>query len=234
PLVHGELGAILNKAGSGWVMSGVAIGALGIATCGLAGRSKEKDLEKNRNSPSSFSFPKGLPLCLLAGILSAMYGFALDQGQPIADVAEKYGAGHFQGNAIYIFANTGAFFSTAIFCLYLHFKQQTFPEYQRLAGKGKPSSLSLNYMMAFATGLLWYSQFFFYGLGHTRMGEYKFSSWAIHMIMLVLFSGIVGLVLKEWTDVKRGTKWTLALALTALIFAVLSLTYGNYTGMEAG
>lgn len=84
--------------------------------------------------------------------------------------------------------------------------------------------------MAFITGVLWYSQFFFYGLGHTRLGEYKFSSWAIHMIMLVLFSNIVGLVLKEWKEVKGRTKWTLAVAVIVLVFAVLVLTYGNYLG----
>ena len=233
PLVHGELAMILNKTGSGWVMSGVAIGALGITICGLAGRSKEKELGRNKNLSSSFSFAKGLPLCLLAGVLSAVYGFALDQGQPIADVAIKYGAGHFQGNVIYIFANSGAFFSTAIYCVYLHIKQKTFGEYRKLPGNEKPSSLSLNYILAFITGLLWYSQFFFYGLGHTRMGAYKFSSWAIHMIMLVLFSSIVGLVLKEWMGVKVRTKWTLALAVAILIMAVLILTYGNYLGTEA-
>ena len=233
PLVHGQLGDVLSKAGSGWVMSGVAMGALGIAICGLAGRLKEKDLQRNKDLSSSFSLAKGLPLCLLAGVFSAVYGFALDQGQPIADVAVKYGAGHFQGNVIYIFTNTGAFFSTAIYCMYLHIKQKTFGEYQKLLGNEKPSALSLNYILAFITGLLWYSQFFFYGLGHTRMGEYKFSSWAIHMIMLVLFSSIVGLVLKEWMGVKGRTKWTLALAATILILAVLILTYGNYLGTEA-
>lgn len=233
PLVHGELAAILNKTGSGWVMSGVAMGALGIAVCGLAGRFKEKDLERNKNSSFSFSLAKGLPLCLLAGVLSAVYGFALDQGQPIADVAEKYGAGHFQGNVIYIFSNTGAFLSTAIYCLYLHLKQKTFGEYKKLVNHERYSALSVNYIMAFITGLLWYSQFFFYGLGHTRMGEYKFSSWAIHMIMLVLFSSIVGLVLKEWMGIKGRTKWALALALTILILAVLILTYGNYLGTQA-
>jgi L-rhamnose-H+ transport protein len=167
-------------------------------------------------------------------VLSAVYGFALDQGQPIADVALKYGAGHFQGNVIYVFSNTGAFFSTAIYCLYLHVKQKTFGEYKKRVGNIKPAALSLNYVLASITGLLWYSQFFFYGLGHTRMGAYKFSSWAIHMIMLVLFSSIVGLVLKEWMGVKERTKWTLALAVTILILAVLTLTYGNYLGTEAG
>ena len=39
------------------------------------------------------------------------------------------------------------------------------------------------------TGTLWYGQFFFYNLGHVRLGaRYAFSSWAIHMILLVLLS----------------------------------------------
>jgi L-rhamnose-H+ transport protein len=225
---------ILNKAGSAWVMSGVAIGALGIAICGLAGRSKEKDLERNMQVLSSFSFSKGLPLCLLAGVLSAVYGFALDQGQPIAEVAAKLGAGHFQGNVIYIFANAGAFFSTAIYCVYLHIKQNTFKEYMTLLEKGTGFGLTLNYILAFMTGLLWYSQFFFYGIGHTRMGAYKFSSWAVHMIMLVLFSSLVGLLFKEWKYVKRQTKWVLVMALMILVSAVLMLTYGNQVGALTG
>jgi len=230
PIVHGELRAILNNTGSGWIISGVAIGAFGIAICGFAGRFKEKDLENNKNYNSSFSFTKGLPLCLLAGVLSAVYGFALDQGQPIADVAVKYGSGQFQDNVIYIFANAGAFLSTLIYCIYLHIKQKTFTEFIRSGNKEGSSWLTLNYVMASITGLLWYGQFFFYGLGHNRMGTYKFSSWAIHMIMLVLFSSVIGLVFREWIGVKSKTKWMLAFAITLLIVAVSVLTYGNYLG----
>ncbi len=36
---------------------------------------------------------KGLLRSLLAGVLSAVYGFALEAGEPIADVASAYGAG---------------------------------------------------------------------------------------------------------------------------------------------
>ena len=228
PLVHGELETILNNTGSGWIIFGVAIGALGISICGFAGRFKERDLENNKNY--TFSFTKGLPLCLLAGVLSAVYGFALDQGQPIADVAVKYGSGQFQDNVIYVFANAGAFLSTFIYCVYLHLKQKTFTEYVKTEKHESSSGLSLNYIMASITGLLWYGQFFFYGLGHNRMGTYKFSSWAIHMIMLVLFSSVVGLVFREWIGVKSKTKWMLAIAITVLILAVLVLTYGNYLG----
>lgn len=228
PLVHGELASAFGRVGAGWLISGISLGAAGIAVCGWAGRLKEKDMAGNNDGETGFSLAKGLPLCVLAGLLSAVYGFALDQGQPIADIAAKYGGGHFQGNVIYIFTNAGAFLSAAIYCIYLHAKQRTFGEYIRFKGAGKP--LHLNYLLASITGLLWYAQFFFYGLGHTRMGLYKFSSWAIHMILLVLFSALVGLVLKEWFSVRKKTKWVLTLALIILILAVVIITYGNYIG----
>jgi hypothetical protein len=67
-------------------------------------------------------------------------------------------------------------------------------------------------------------------LGVAMMGHYKFTSWAIHMIMLVLISNAVGIVLREWFLCRRLTQRTLAVALTVLIAAVLLLTYGNYAG----
>ena len=173
---------------------------------------------------------KGLLLSLLAGVLSAVYGFALEAGQPIADTAVKYGAGIWQGNVIYIFSNTGAFLTTAIYCLYLHFKHKTLGELVELPAGPEEAKLPVNFVMAFLTGLFWYSQFFFYNLGHVRMGEYRFTSWAIHMIMLVLFSNVVGIALREWKACRQGTRWTLRFAMTVLVGAVLLLTYGNYIG----
>ncbi len=226
PLVHGTLGEVLQGNGASFLVSGIVLGATGIALCGLAGRQKERDIEKKQDNRSTFSLAKGLPLCLLAGILSALYGFSLDQGQPIADVAAKYGAANFQGNVIYIFSNSGAFVTTLCYCLYLHKKEGTLKQYAE-AGSG---SLTKNYLMSMLTGILWYGQFFFYGLGHVRMGNYKFTSWAIHMIMLVLFSSFAGLVMKEWKNCSAVTRRLLILALMVLIAAVLLLTYGNYLG----
>jgi L-rhamnose-H+ transport protein len=226
PLVHGTLGEILNSTGASFLKSGVLLGAIGIALCGLAGRNKEKDIEKVAENKTAFSLAKGLPLCLLAGVLSALYGFSLDQGQPIADVAAKYGAGNFQGNVIYIFSNSGAFVATLIYCLYLHKKENTFGQY----ATSVTGSLTKNYVLSALTGILWYGQFFFYGLGHVRMGNYKFTSWAIHMIMLVLFSSVVGLLMKEWRKSSLLTMRLLLTALCVLIIAVLLLTYGNYLG----
>jgi len=229
PLIKGTLGANLSKPGGSWVLTGLIIGIVGIALCGSAGRFKEVDLQK-KSKTNNFCLAKGLLLSLLAGVFSAVYGFALDAGQPIADTAVKYGAGIWQGNVIYIFSNSGAFLTTSIYCLYLHVKHRTIVELVELPAGEEKSSLPINFAMAVLTGLFWYGQFFFYNLGHVRMGEYKFSSWAIHMIILVLISNLVGLALKEWVACRPRTYWILRSAIIVLVAAVLLLTYGNYIG----
>jgi L-rhamnose-H+ transport protein len=233
PLIKGTLGATLRQPGSAWIITGISVGALGIFLTGLAGRLKETDLAAQHRS-GEFSLAKGLLLSLLAGVLSAVYGFALEAGEPIADVATRFGAGVFRGNVVYIFANTGAFLTTAIYCLWLHARNRTWGEFRRPAQVASPESgrprLSTNYLLAAITGLFWYGQFFFYNLGHVRMGTYKFTSWAIHMIMLVLFSNLVGVVFREWKRCRRLTLVALRAALVILVAGVLLLTYGNYLG----
>jgi L-rhamnose-H+ transport protein len=227
PLVKGTLLSTLAKPGAVWVVAGILIGMAGIALTGAAGRMKEHDLSAS-NGLGGFSLVKGLLLSLLAGVLSAVYGFALEAGEPIADVATAHGAGVFRGNVVYIFSNTGAFLSTALYCLWLHRKHQTLGEIVQLPAGTERSSLPLNWAMAVLTGCLWYGQFFFYNLGHVRMGDYKFTSWAIHMIMLILFSIVVGVVLHEWRGSRNRTKIAVGCAFMVLVAAVWALTYGNH------
>ena len=231
PLVRGQYGDILAKAGSPWVFSGVAAGAIGIALCGVAGRFKEGDLRAQAGTAGDFRLFKGLMLSLLAGVLSAVYGFALEVAAPIADIAERHGAGYWKGNVVYLFANTGAFVTALLYSLYLARRNRTLGDLVRLGPGGERASLTLNYLLAFCVGSLWYGQFFFYNLGHVHLGkQFAFSSWAIHMILLVLFSNLVALVFREWKGC-RGRTWTaISLAVGVLCAAVLLLTYGNYLG----
>ncbi len=229
PIVKGTLGATLDKPGAGWIVAGIVVGIVGISGAGWAGRLKELDLTA-QDTKGGFSLSKGLALSLLAGVLSAVYGFALEAGEPIADVASAHGAGVWRGNVVYIFANTGAFLTTALYCLYLHRKHRTLGELVSLPAGPEEARLPINWAMAVVTGLFWYGQFFFYNLGHVRMGTYKFTSWAIHMIMLVLISNVVGIALREWRTCRRLTHTTIGAALSVLVAAVLLLTYGNYLG----
>ncbi|MCC6125139.1 MAG: rhamnose:proton symporter [Pirellulales bacterium] len=228
-----ELAKLFHRTGSDWVLLGVLVSTAGIGICGLAGRLKEKQLQ-GAGAPTDFRLGKGLALAILAGFLSAVYGFSLNKGKPIADLAELYGAGIWKGNVVYIFSNTGAFVTTAIYCMYLHFKHRTLGELVELPAGEERSRLPMNFGMAVLTGVLWYGQFFFYNLGHVRMGSFEYTSWAIHMTMLVLFSNAIALAFGEWKGCRRITHATILLALTVLVSAVMLLTYGNYLGDKSG
>jgi L-rhamnose-H+ transport protein len=50
------------------------------------------------------------------------------------------------------------------------------------------------------------------------------------MIMIVMFSTILGLVFREWKGCRTRTLAAISVALLVLIASVVMLTYGNYLG----
>ncbi len=90
------------------------------------------------------------------------------------------------------------------------------------------TGLARNYLLSFLTGLLWYLQFFFYGLGHVRMGRFEFSSWAIHMIILILLSCGFGVAIGEWKSARKATRLLVTASIGLLLGAVGLISYGNY------
>ncbi|SPE39529.1 RhaT l-rhamnose-proton symport 2 [Candidatus Sulfopaludibacter sp. SbA3] len=234
PLVRGEVAAILRRPGAAYVLLGVAAGAAGIAICGMAGRLKERSLRASEGKRGEFSLSRGLTLSLIAGVLSAVYGMALEVAAPVANLAEQYGAGIWKGNVSYMFVNTGAFVTSLLYSLYLARRHGTLPELVRLPAAAPASRIASNHLFALLTGTLWYGQFFFYNLGHVRLGaHYAFSSWAIHMILLVLLSNLLALVFREWGGCSGRTFLIMGMGIAVLCAAVVMLTYGNRLG-EAG
>ena len=230
PVVSGQLVVLLARRGTAWVLAGVGVAAIGILVSGLAGWLKDGDLRQSNALQEGFQLGKGLVFCVLAGLFSAVFGISLDVGRPIAAIAADHGAGQFEGNVIYIFSCGGAFLTTMAYCVYLHLRQQTLGEYVKLESGRTSEILLINYFMALLTGVLWYGQFFLYGAGQVGMGEYKFSSWAIINAMVVFFSAMVGLVMREWRGCRPRTWAALAAAFLLLLGAVGLMTYGNYLG----
>ncbi len=233
--------AFLAKTGSGWVLGGI-----GIVFCGIAGHGKERDLARPGSQASdNRKMIIGLILCVVAGMLSAVYGIALAEGEPIAKVAEAQATGHtilgidgptFRSNAIYPFCNAGAFLTTALYCLFLHWCHKSLGEVVCLPEGTEKPNLRLNWSMAILTGCLWYGQFFFYGFGHyfiMKVKGFEQVCWAIHMILLILLGTLAGVLFKEWKACSRRTRSMLAVAFALLSAAMILLSYGNYTGQQA-
>ena len=87
-----------------------------------------------------------------------------------------------------------------------------------------------NYIFSAMAGVTWYLQFFFYTMGETQMGSYKFSSWTLHMASIIIFSSLWGIALREWKGSSGFTKTLLGLGLFMLVLSTVVVGYGNYIG----
>jgi L-rhamnose-H+ transport protein len=87
-----------------------------------------------------------------------------------------------------------------------------------------------NYLLSGLAGTTWYMQFFFYTMGETQMGRYKFSSWTLHMASIIIFSTLWGIALKEWRGAGVRTKLLVAFSLLVLVSSTVIVGYGNYVG----
>jgi len=226
-IINGSLIEHFQKPGGFIVLGGMLLSMVGVALCGSAGYKKEKDLKLREGTGAvRFNMKKGLTLTIVAGVLSAVFGISLEYGQPVSDLAAQYGAGHFEGNAKIIVSTAGCFVTNFIWFLIVGIRRGSIKEIIKPQSIHKKSFVR-NYALSALGGSLWYLQFFFYGLGHVRMGNYMFASWVIHMSMLIFFSYIIGVIMKEWKNVRRATYIRLLVALFVLIISFVVMTYGS-------
>ena len=223
PIVEGGMPGLLGTASGLTILGGVAVAIAGVAVCCYAGSLKEKELSAQDKAAAirEFVFTKGVAVAIFAGIMSACMAFALTAGQPIGDEAVKAGANTlFQTNAILVVVLLGGFTTNFIWCAYLNISNKTGKDY---------ASGGLNYALAALGGLLWYLQFFFYGMGTTRLGQYNFASWTIHMSFIIVFSTLWGLSLGEWAKCSRKTVSAVTAGIVVLVLSTVVIGYGNYT-----
>ncbi len=94
--------------------------------------------------------------------------------------------------------------------------------------------LGWNYLFCALAGVTWYFQFFFYTMGESQMGAYKFSSWTLHMASIIIFSTLWGIALKEWRGASRRAMSFLVLSLAVLVASTVIIGFGNYLGTAVG
>jgi len=225
-LIFGGLGNFFSKPGGGIVLQGMILSLLGVIICGWAGFKKEKDLSAGK---AEFNMTIGLLLTIVAGVLSGVFNLSLEYGQPIADMAAQNGAGNFEGNAKMVISTSGCFVVNFIWFVVDGARKGTLKEF--LPQNGLSGIMILrNWLWSALAGTLWTMQFFFYGLGHVKMGHFQFASWVLHMSMLIFFSYIVGALMKEWKSVKTKTNIVLIIGLLILIASFCITGYGSYFG----
>jgi L-rhamnose-H+ transport protein len=212
---------------TGWgriVLAGVVICLLGIYICGKAGMMKEKEMpeEEKKKSVAEFSLVKGLIVAIFSGIMSACFNFGIEAGKPMAAAAVAEGMNPlFQNNVTYVILLWGGLATNFIWCMILNTRNKSFGDYIN-----KNTPLAKNYILSALAGTTWFLQFFFYGMGESKLGNGA-SSWILHMAFIILVANMWGIILKEWSGVSKKTKTTITIGIVTIILSVILVGYGN-------
>ena len=243
PIFKGEFVQEVLGTHSGLViLAGVGICMLGIVFAGAAGMSKERELseEQKKEAIKEFDLKRGLLVATFSGVMSACFAYGLAAGDPIKQLTIKHGTGPlWQGLPVLVVLLLGGFTTNFIWCVILNFRNRTAYQYFRAESRDSQANsinssrapMLANYLFSALAGTTWYMQFFFYTMGETQMGRYKFSSWTLHMASIMIFSTLWGIALKEWKGSGTRTKWLVALSLAVLVASTIVVGYGNYLGV---
>jgi L-rhamnose-H+ transport protein len=227
PIYAGDIETLFLTAHGLVMLIGVAVCVAGIATCGYAGMLKEKEMTEaeKRAAVKEFALTKGLLIAVFSGIMSAGFAFGISAGKPVAETALGLGAAAiFKNSPVFILVMGGGFTINLIWCSILTVKNKSFTDFYR----GDISLLFGNYSFAIIAGVMWYTGFFFYGMGTTKMGDYDFVSWSIHMASVIFFSNLCGLLAKEWKGARRKVFVVLTVGLVILVLSTAVIGMGNY------
>jgi L-rhamnose-H+ transport protein len=222
---------LFSSTGGRIVILGIVILLAGIILSGRAGIKKDDDLgHKKEGVNKEFNLSKGLIIAIFSGVLSAFFSFGIDAGKDMAfearslAVAQGYPFLDGEGGGIkYLFENNIIFFvilwggltTNVIWTTGLILKNKTGGDFV-----DKKTPLLRNYLFCALAGTTWFLQFFFYGMGETKIGNGA-SSWTLHMATIILTANLWGFYRKEWKGVSKKTYNTILLGIGAILLSVI-------------
>ena len=248
---------LLQTTGGNICFIGVLVCLVGIFVGGIAGIRKEKDMGNDGKSSAiaEFNLWKGLSIATFSGVMSSCFSYGFQFGDPITKISAAHGTGPFWvGLPVILVILLGGLTTNFIWCVLLNLRNGT--GYQYLAshvraehahhgGHGSsehapaqtgaagvaPTDLKIpvlgNWLFCALAGTFWYLQFFFYQMGESQMGNYKFSSWTLHMASIIIFSTLWGIFFKEWRGAQARTKQLVIVMLVLLVGSTIIIGFGN-------
>jgi len=225
---------IADLFGTTWgqfVLVGLLLCIIGIVISGKAGGMKDKELggAKVDASGSEYKITLGLILAVISGVLSACFSFGIEAGTTMGEAANAAwkaanpGQGEFlfRNNVIFVVILWGGLATNFIWCMILNARNKSFGDYTN-----KKTPLLRNYILCALAGTTWFLQFFFYGMGESKLGNGA-SSWILHMSFIILVANMWGIISKEWNGVSKRTRNTIIIGIATIILSVVVVGYGN-------
>lgn len=209
------------------ILFGILILMVGIYLSGKAGLMKDKDLsDVHEGVNSEFKLTKGLIIAVISGVLSAFFSFGIDAGKEMGEQVRQIalennyafvsdGKYLFENNIIFLVILWGGLTTNLIWSTALIIKNKTGKDFI-----DSKAPLLKNYLFCALAGTTWFLQFFFYGMGETKIGNGA-SSWILHMSTIILTANFWGFYRKEWAGVSKKTRTTIFAGIGLILLSVI-------------
>ncbi|MGI3451039.1 L-rhamnose/proton symporter RhaT [Citrobacter arsenatis] len=216
PIIAGKFDVLIGTPGGRMTLLGVLVALIGVAIVTRAGQLKER---KMGIKAEEFNLKKGLILAVMCGFFSAGMSFAMDAAKPMHEAAAALGIDPlYVALPSYVVIMAGGAVINLGYCFIRLAKMKNLSVKADFS-LAKPLIIS-NILFSALAGLMWYLQFFFYAWGHAKIpAQYDYMSWMLHMSFYVLCGGIVGLIMKEWSNAGQRPVSVLSLGCVVIIVA---------------
>ena len=210
----------------------------GIILSGWAGIKKDRDIGIVKEGVNSeFKLSKGLLIAIVSGVLSAFFSFGIDAGKEMSAVARSLAVEQsypfltqeggsfkylFENNIIFFVILWGGLTTNFIWSTALILKNKTGGDFA-----DKKTPLLRNYLFCALAGTTWFLQFFFYGMGETKIGNGA-SSWTLHMATIILTANMWGFYRKEWKGVSKSTYNMILVGIGAILLSVIVIGFAKW------
>jgi hypothetical protein len=212
----------LNSKAGLTVLAGVVVMVVGVFFASLAGFGREKMRQGAgpKDPRQSGGFALGLVMVVVAGVLSAGWGFAFAYSQgPIIDAMEQHGAAEFPaGIAVWALALCGAALVNTLYPAWLLTRNKS---WGKLAN---PKEM----LLALIYGLLFFIPSALLGKGMLLLGALGASvGFGVVQGTLILGGQALGFLSGEWRGVTGKPRRQMGLAILVLVFSMAILALGN-------
>lgn len=211
------------------VLAGVGVMVVGVFLASLAGFGRERMLrsgeEQRDRGPGGFRL--GLTMVVMAGVLSAGWGFAFAYSQgPIIEAVKAQGASDFTaGVAVWALALFGAALVNTLYPAWLLTRKKS---WRVLPGNPKEILLALIY------GLLFFIPSVLLGQGMILLGALGASvGFGVVQGTLILGGQALGFLSGEWRGVTGRPRKHMCLAIAVLMVSMVMLAWGNSLASSA-
>lgn len=216
PFLHGQFLFLFTSNNGLVTLAGILVALLGVGIVTYAGHQKEEQLGL---TAAEFDLKKGLLLALMCGFFSSGMSFAIDASKPMEQAALQLGVDPlYAALPSYVIIMGGGALVNFAYCIGRLVMKN---DLSFRADCSQPMAVNLrNGLLAATGGTMWYLQFFFYAWGAANIPQkLSYVNWMLHMSGYVLFGGLVGLALGEWSHVKRRPIVILWIGMLIIILA---------------